>query len=145
MLRRNGGRLRNGGPAILVHGPHVESVLLPNKTEATSSSPECQMLPHKNSGNRRPPREKAATLAERSPGAAERQPQRAEADSSRPRTNVSEVANRLGEDIYDHLLREAGDLTNPSEWYEIAVAAADHLKELILQSQDRNMPRFRSP
>ena len=79
--------------------PLVESVLLPNKTEAdelvavsessltfpsgrmcegtqgrTGSSPDCQILPPKSSGNGRSPREKALTLVERSPGVAEGQP-----------------------------------------------------------------------
>ena len=51
--------------------------------------------------------------------------------------------DRLGEDVYDHLLREAGDYTNPGEWYEIAVGVVERLKKLIVQSREVNMAVFR--
>ena len=130
--------------------PLVESVLFPNKTEAdelvavserslmkfpsrrmregapgrTGSSPDCQILPQKNSGTRRSPREKAVTLAEHSPGAAEGSPSVQQLAARVKCTKVSEVANRLSEDIYDHLLREAGDFTNPGELYELRHSSA---------------------
>ena len=49
--------------------------------------------------------------------------------------------DHLAEQVYDHFLREAGDYTNPDEWYEIAAAVADRFKETIQQSRDRNMFR----
>lgn len=48
--------------------------------------------------------------------------------------------NRMPEDLYDHFLREAGDCTDPEQWYEDAVTVADRFKELVLQSRERNIP-----
>jgi hypothetical protein len=45
--------------------------------------------------------------------------------------------DRLSEDTYEHFLREAGDCTDIVEWYAIALAVADRLKELVVQSQQK--------
>jgi hypothetical protein len=45
----------------------------------------------------------------------------------------------LGEDVYEHFLREAGDCTDPEEWYQMALAVAELFRQEILHSADRNM------
>lgn len=121
-----------------------EAIALTAKHFPLDKSVPRQALLQNSLGDRTPSCEKLQLLADHYPGPAEGQPQRAETRSPSARTSVSEAANRLSEDVYDHLLRESGDFTNPCEWYEIAIVAADRLKELILESRDRNMSSFRS-
>ena len=49
--------------------------------------------------------------------------------------HVQSQIEKLSVDIYDYLLREA-------EWFEIAAAVADRLREEIILSRDRNAPLF---
>jgi hypothetical protein len=49
--------------------------------------------------------------------------------------------HRLGEDVYEYFLREAGDFTDPEEWYGVALRVADHFHDEILRSAIRNHVR----
>jgi len=56
--------------------------------------------------------------------------------------HVQSQIEKLSVDIYDYLLREAGYYADPAEWFEIAAAVADRLREEIILSRDRNAPLF---
>lgn len=45
---------------------------------------------------------------------------------------------KLSDDIYEHFLREAGDITMADEWYGIGLAVADRFKQLMIESMERN-------
>ncbi len=43
--------------------------------------------------------------------------------------------SRLGEDVYEHFLRQAGDCADPEEWYTVAIQASEMFCDQIVQSQ----------
>jgi len=45
----------------------------------------------------------------------------------------------LGEEIYEFFLREAGEYSNPNEWYELAMGVAYQFQEMIRLSARRNL------
>lgn len=51
---------------------------------------------------------------------------------------IQATVNRLGEGVYEHFLREAGDCTDPEEWYLIATRVAEMFRDEIIQSRQRN-------
>jgi len=57
--------------------------------------------------------------------------------------NMDSQIDKLSQDLYDYLLREAGNYPNPADWYEIALGVAKRLQEEIIHSRDRNAPLFR--
>src|SRR5208282_4037741 len=45
----------------------------------------------------------------------------------------------LGEEIYEFFLREAGEYSNPNEWYELAMGVAYQFQEMIRLSARWNL------
>ena len=58
-------------------------------------------------------------------------------------TTVQPQIDKLSHDIYDYLLREAGDYPNPDEWYEVALTVVERLRAEIIDSRRRHAPLFR--